>query len=318
MVRAEGEKPKAVTVGDDDLNASTVAYLEGMLRAGETLAAVSGFSFGEKTLAITDQRILVAEEEGSVSRLTLDVTHDDILRFERDGRTLIIEPRQTGERRYKFGQDQTVEQLVKIARSHQTTQTQVEGSREIRGAASDGGQSSIAERVRFWEEQDKINQELIPRVIRQNELLTKHIAEHDSLPEVAGRAISEALAGAREEHRQQYEAAMEVAKKEFSEAREEQRQQYEVALGAARRELAEQAQVTLDQTLATVRQDMQHQYDAALELQVRELAQQGQAQLDQTLAVLRQEAQKTRKVLIGIATVAVAAGVAAPIVGLLT
>ena len=27
---------------------------------------------------------------------------------------------------------------------------------------------SIAERVRFWEEQDKINQELIPRVIRQN------------------------------------------------------------------------------------------------------------------------------------------------------
>ena len=296
MVRAEGEKPKAVTVGDDDLNASTVAYLERMLRAGETLAAVSGFSFGEKTLAITDQRILVAEEGGSVSRLTLDVTHDDILRFERDGRTLIIEPRQTGERRYKFGQDQTVEQLVKIARSHQTTQTQVEGSREIRGAASDGGQSSIAERVRFWEEQDKINQELIPRVIRQNELLTKHIAEHDSLPEVAGKAISEALA----------------------EAREEQRQQYEAALGAARRQLAEQAQVTLDQTLATVRQDMQQQHDAALDAAKRELAEQAQASLDQTLAALRQEARKTRKILVGIATVPVAAGVAALIVGLLT
>ena len=62
---------------------------------------------------------------------------------------------------------------------------------------------SIAEKVRFWEEQDKINQELIPRVIRQNELLTKHIAEHDNLPEVAGNAISQAFAGAREEPRQQ-------------------------------------------------------------------------------------------------------------------
>ena len=50
---------------------------------------------------------------------------------------------------------------------------------------------SIAEKVRFWEEQDKINQELIPRVIRQNELLTKHIAEHDSLPEVAGNGTKQ-------------------------------------------------------------------------------------------------------------------------------
>ena len=38
---------------------------------------------------------------------------------------------------------------------------------------------SIAERVKFWEEQDKINQELIPRVIRQHELLTGHIADHE-------------------------------------------------------------------------------------------------------------------------------------------
>ena len=34
----------------------------------------------------------------------------------------------------------------------------------------------IADKVRFWEEQDKINQELIPRVIRQHELITSHIA----------------------------------------------------------------------------------------------------------------------------------------------
>ena len=92
---------------------------------------------------------------------------------------------------------------------------------------------SIAEKVRFWEEQDKINQELIPRVIRQNELLTKHIAEHDNLPEVAGNAINQALA----------------------EARAEQRQQYESALDSARTELDEQAQAGLKQGLATLREE---------------------------------------------------------------
>ena len=53
---------------------------------------------------------------------------------------------------------------------------------------------SIAEKVRFWEEQDRINQELIPRVIRQSELLTGHMADHENLPlaavEVARQAIS--------------------------------------------------------------------------------------------------------------------------------
>ena len=80
----------------------------------------------------------------------------------------------------------------------------------------------IADRVRFWEEQDKINQELIPRVIRQHELLTAHVADHENLPLIAGNAISEALAGAREEQRQFYEAALEAAK-------QEQQQQYDAA-----------------------------------------------------------------------------------------
>ena len=34
-------------------------------------------------------------------------------------------------------------------------------------ASSDEDPVPIGERVRFWEEQDRINQELIPRVIRQ-------------------------------------------------------------------------------------------------------------------------------------------------------
>ena len=38
----------------------------------------------------------------------------------------------------------------------------------------------IAEKVRFWEEQDRINRELIPRVIKQHELLTTHIEGHET------------------------------------------------------------------------------------------------------------------------------------------
>ena len=37
---------------------------------------------------------------------------------------------------------------------------------------------SIADKVRFWEEQDRINKELIPRVLKSHELLTDHIAGH--------------------------------------------------------------------------------------------------------------------------------------------
>lgn len=36
----------------------------------------------------------------------------------------------------------------------------------------------IAEKVRFWEEQDRINKELIPRILKQHELFTQHVERH--------------------------------------------------------------------------------------------------------------------------------------------
>ena len=64
----------------------------------------------------------------------------------------------------------------------------------------------ISEKVRFWEEQDKINQELIPRVIRQHELLTRHIGEHESLPEVVANALQNAVTAVRKEQRREFDA----------------------------------------------------------------------------------------------------------------
>ena len=83
----------------------------------------------------------------------------------------------------------------------------------------------ISERVRFWEEQDTINQELIPRVIRQHELLTEHIGEHESLPAVVANAVQQAVAGAREEQRQLYDAALESAQSGFNKQLSETLQQ---------------------------------------------------------------------------------------------
>ncbi len=216
-------EPEVIISGDEALNEKAVACIDSILGEDETPIAISGFDFETKVLAITDQRVLVTSVEDDVGMLVLSVNHDDISPITRDGRTLIIKTRKAEEYRYRFGKDQTVEELVGIALSQQTDSTQFEN----------GETPSIAERVRFWEEQDKINQEIIPRVIRQNELLTKHIAEHDSLPELAGNAINQALAEAQEERRQQHEAALDAAKKE----------------------LAEQFQASLDQALASLRQE---------------------------------------------------------------
>ncbi len=64
----------------------------------------------------------------------------------------------------------------------------------------------ISEKVRFWEEQDKINKVLIPRVIRQHELLTRHIGKHESLPEVVANAVHNAVSAVREEQKREFDA----------------------------------------------------------------------------------------------------------------
>ena len=102
-------------------------------------------------------------------------------------------------------------------------------------------QISIGERVKFWEEQDKINQLLVDRVVRQNKLLADHIRDHDRLPEIADIAIRHALADARVEQRKQYRSIVErmsatyrdTVERLLAEERNEQQKQYQAALAAA-------------------------------------------------------------------------------------
>ena len=92
---------------------------------------------------------------------------------------------------------------------------------------------SIADRVRFWEEQDKINQVLIPRVIKQAELLTAHIGEHENLPEVVSRAIAAALQEALAEQKEKYRSALAEQSRQYQVALESQEQQYDAKMSEA-------------------------------------------------------------------------------------
>ena len=73
----------------------------------------------------------------------------------------------------------------------------------------------IGERVRFWEEQDRINQELIPRVIRQGELISEHVAEHENLQAIVADAVRQAVAQTLAEQKRVYDAKLEDAKSEM-------------------------------------------------------------------------------------------------------
>ena len=109
----------------------------------------------------------------------------------------------------------------------------------------------IADRVRFWEEQDKINQELIPRVIRQHELLTAHIADHENLPLIAGNAISEALAEAREEQQRHYDAALEAAKQELQQEYDAARANFDRVVTTLNQEWRKTRSVLIGITIAS-------------------------------------------------------------------
>lgn len=52
-------------------------------------------------------------------------------------------------------------------------------------------EKNIAERVKFWEEQDQINKELIPRVIKNHELITDLSMQLDQNQRLIAKLVDE-------------------------------------------------------------------------------------------------------------------------------
>ena len=291
---------QTVYIGDEDLNEEAMDQIRSLLKEDETAVAAAGFDFETKVLFVTDQRVLIAD---AFEGLVLELSRGDIYSARGEGRTLTIRDNIGKLHRHRFGNEQTVRELIDFVnqekRQAEDTASMGEGSgNEVaqetgwRSRAEDLDESvPIADRVRFWEEQDRINQELIPRVIRQHELLTAHVADHENLPLVASNAISEALAEAREEQRQLYDAALEAAKQDM-------RQQYDSALDAAKKEHREQ-------------------YDESLDTAKTAIESEARTNLDRTLSTLNREWHKTRNVLVGISAAAVAIAIIAIVAGVL-
>lgn len=118
---------------------------------------------------------------------------------------------------------------------------------------SNNAGTSIAERVRFWQEQDQINQTLIPRVIRQHELLTGHIEEHENLPQMVARAVAAATGKALAEQKTQYEAALATQQEQYQAALSAQQEESE----AARTQQEQSYETKLAQAITQAKKDLE-------------------------------------------------------------
>ena len=248
-------------MGDEDINVSRLAAIRHFAEeTGDRILHHTTFDFGSKVLALTSQGIVLSgniDPEGQGGSDLWARPYSELSRVEDTGhdREIRLIFHDANNVTWRMGDATTVAKLKDIIRRYrrqflnngnprlwsagEETETKYASSSQVElQETGDQDPPPIAERVRFWEEQDRINQALIPRVIRQNELLTKHIAEHDDLPQLIGRVMSDALA----EQATQYENALEKASTDMKasydealvKAKEQHDQEYEKAVDRVR------------------------------------------------------------------------------------
>ena len=242
-------------IGGEDSNAVGLAAIHDFISdTGDRILHHTTFDFGSKVMVLTLQGIILADtdETGDDDKPSVGIaTYGELCRVADTGhdREIKLIFNDGAEVTYRMGDAKTISQLKCLIRTYRSNFLSL-GDPELWPADDDdyneaddapGTESlGIAERVRFWEEQDRINQALIPRVIRQSELLTRHIAEHDDLPQLVGRVVADALA----EQGKQYDAALEEATAHLNathaealqQANAEQSQKYEAAITGIQQE----------------------------------------------------------------------------------
>lgn len=302
-----------VKLGNEEPNDDVYQHFARRVQwATEPIDYYLAFDFGQKIMALTASQVLVIPKNGVELALSYrniasvpDPNHD---------REIVLENRRGTQYTYRVGDSSLARQVRGIIRSRTRS---AEPSSDAAGDNPISSQNAplpsqvqadneesvgIAERVRFWEEQDRINRELIPRVVRQHELFVQHISEHENLPEVAGRAISEALNSAREAQQRRFDEALDAARAELGQQSyaklQQALEQLQSVLGAAKTELSDQFATQQAQALV----EMQN----ALAEHQAKLDEQYQSKLEQTLATLKAESRKTRNLIIGIAASAAA------------
>lgn len=244
-----------IKIGDEDSNTVGLAAIQDFIsNTGDRILHHTTFNFGAKVMALTLQGIILADtdETDDDDKPSVAVaTYGELLGVEDTGhdREIKLILNDGVELTYRMGNAQTVAQLKNLIRTYRADFSSL-GDPELWTADDDDYDQvgddpeieapGIAEKVRFWEEQDRINQALIPRVIRQSELLTKHIAEHDDLPQLVGRVVVDALA----EQAKRHDAALQEATTHLNavhaealrQANVEQSQKYEASIASVQQQ----------------------------------------------------------------------------------
>ena len=143
--------------GEEKLDADAMSIVDQTIVPGEQILALSGFDHESKIIAVTNRQILITHKEQGI---TFQSPYSGIKEVGRNGRTLVIRTSDDARHEYRMRKDDTVESLVNAIRELMPDSPDAETAPTATQEAI-----SIAEKVKFWQEQDKINQELIPRVI---------------------------------------------------------------------------------------------------------------------------------------------------------
>ena len=211
-----------VILGDEDIDNNTFSLIVRYIRNNESVKGIAVCEDDQQFLVATDDRVLCIKKGALEFQCSYKgITHLDISTnwFTRG----ISVETNAASIQCPIGNKDVVEEMGRIIQSHGGHDVETTASQE---AALTEEQMQIAEKVRFWEEQDAINKVLIPRVIRQNELLTGHIAEHDNLPLMVSRAVQQATDRVRDEQKELYNAALASMKAKLD-------KQYDAALQSA-------------------------------------------------------------------------------------
>ena len=226
---------RSAYLGKRSVTFKTISSIGRHIRDEETVRGIADCEDDQRFLVATDQRVLCVTKGDLEFQCSYKCINHLNISTNWFIRGISIETN-TASTDCSIGSKDVVEEMGRIIQSHMESHS--DGEHDGENAASQEAalteeQTQIAEKVRFWEEQDAINNALIPRVIRQNELLTGHIAEHDNLPLIVARAVQQTTDRVRDEQKELYDAALASMKAEFEEQFKAQARQYDAALRSA-------------------------------------------------------------------------------------
>lgn len=230
-------------LGNETPNDEALQIIARHISDGEGVNYYLAFDFGQKVMALTTERLFVADSDGSYAFWGYGTITG--LPTPNHDREIAIRDDDGDEMTWRVG----AASLAVFVRQEIRSRLNENSTQDVTpGGFQDDSSTSIADKVRFWEEQDKINQELIPRVIRQHELLTLHIAEHANLPAVVAQAVAQSLAETKAEIVEQTQATLTQTKAELE-------QRYAAAFAETQAEIAAQTQSELERAEAGFKQE---------------------------------------------------------------